>query len=84
MLSYRVILDVPAELALYLTRLPQERRRDRIWGPARSRAEVAEFFGDFEVLDPGLTEVWNWQLDGSSVINPSEIMTMIGGVARKR
>ena len=28
MLSYRVILDVPAELALYLTRLLQERRRE--------------------------------------------------------
>lgn len=28
MLSYRVILGVPAELALYLTRLLQERRRE--------------------------------------------------------
>jgi hypothetical protein len=28
MLSYRVILDVPVELALYLTRLLQERRRE--------------------------------------------------------
>jgi hypothetical protein len=27
-LSYRVILDVPAELTLYLTRLLQERRRE--------------------------------------------------------
>jgi hypothetical protein len=53
-------------------------------GPARSRAEIAEFFGDFELLEPGLTEVWNWRPDGESVTNPSDVVSVVGGVARKR
>jgi SAM-dependent methyltransferase len=52
-------------------------------GVARSRDELAAFFGDFEIVEPGLTEVWNWRPDSESVINPSDIMAMVGGVARK-
>ncbi len=53
-------------------------------GPVRSRAEVAEFFGDFELIEPGVTEVWNWRPDEQSVINPSDVLSIVGGVARKR
>jgi SAM-dependent methyltransferase len=52
-------------------------------GPVRDRAEVAAFFGDFELLEPGVTEVWNWRPDGESFVNDSDVMSMIGGVARK-
>jgi hypothetical protein len=55
----------------------------RPMGPARTRAEMAEFFGDFELIEPGLTEVWNWRPDQKSVINPSDVLAMVGGVARK-
>jgi SAM-dependent methyltransferase len=56
----------------------------RAAGPARSRAELAAFFGDFEVIEPGLTQVWNWRPDGDQVVNPSSVLSMVGGVARKR
>jgi O-methyltransferase involved in polyketide biosynthesis len=55
----------------------------RATGPARTRAEVAAFFGDFEIVEPGLTEVWKWRPDDESVINTSHVLTMVGGVARK-
>ena len=42
------------------------------------------FFGDFEVIEPGLTEVWNWRPDGDAVVNSSSVLSMVGGVARKR
>jgi hypothetical protein len=68
--------------------LSEETRRlgqtyGRQTGPARSRADMAAFFGDFELVEPGLTEVWSWRPDSQSVINPSDVMTMVGGVARK-
>jgi hypothetical protein len=55
----------------------------RTVGPARTRAEMAAFFGDFEIVEPGLTEVWKWHPDGESVVNTSDVMTMVGGVGRK-
>jgi hypothetical protein len=56
----------------------------RATGPARTRAEVAAFFGDFDIVQPGLTEVWKWRPDDEPVINTSRVLTMVGGVARKR
>ena len=51
-------------------------------GP-RSRDQIAAFFGDLTLVEPGLTEVWDWRPDAQPVVNPSDIMTVIGGVARK-
>ena len=82
--------EFPPDHAVGTERLSEETRalgqtyRGRPMGPARSRAEIGEFFGDFELLEPGVTEVWNWRPDEESVINPSEVLTMVGGVARKR
>jgi hypothetical protein len=53
-------------------------------GPARSRDDMAAFFGDFEILEPGLTEVWNWRPDSASIVNSSDVLSMVGGVGRKR
>ncbi len=53
-------------------------------GPARTRAEIATFFGDFDPVEPGLTEVWKWRPVGEPVVSTSDVMTMVGGVARKR
>jgi len=44
---------------------------------------VVAFFGDLSLVEPGLTEVWEWRPDGELVANPSNVMTVIGGVARK-
>ncbi len=52
-------------------------------GPGRSRAQIAAFFGDLALVEPGLTEVWKWRPDVDSVVNPSDVMTVVGGVARK-
>jgi hypothetical protein len=52
-------------------------------GSARTRTEIAAFFGDFDLVEPGLTEVWNWRPDSEPAISTSDVMTMIGGVAGK-
>jgi hypothetical protein len=51
--------------------------------PARSRDQIAAFFGDLTLVEPGLVEVWKWRPDAESVTNPSDVMTVVGGVARK-
>mgnify|MGYP002401073061 CR=1 FL=1 len=82
--------EFPREHAVGTKQLSEETRalgqtyRSRPMGPARSRAEIAEFFGDFELLEPGVTEVWNWRPAGESVVNPSDVVSVVGGVARKR
>ena len=49
----------------------------------RSREEVAAFFGDLTLVEPGLTDVWAWRPDGDAVATASEVMTLLGAVARK-
>ena len=56
---------------------------DRV-GPARGRAEIARFFEGLELVDPGLVEIWDWRPDGETVISASDVMTLVGGVGRKR
>jgi SAM-dependent methyltransferase len=69
--------DASRELADARKRMPEV-------PPVRNREEIAAFFGDLQLVEPGLTEVWEWRPDGDLVANPSTVMTVIGGVARKR
>jgi hypothetical protein len=49
----------------------------------RTRGQVAAFFGDLTLVEPGLTEIWNWRPDaGQATIYP-HVLTVLGGVARK-
>ena len=51
--------------------------------PARDRAGIARFFDSFELVEPGLIEVWDWRPTSKPVVSPSSVMTPVGGVARK-
>jgi len=68
--------DASRELGEARKRMPQA-------APVRNREQIAAFFGDLSLVEPGLTEVWEWRPDGELVANPSNVMTVIGGVARK-
>ena len=49
----------------------------------RDRDEIAAFFGDLPLVEPGLTEVWAWQPDpGAAMVHPGAL-TILGGVAKK-
>jgi len=52
-------------------------------GPARTREQIVPFFGDLTLLEPGLVEVWDWRPDSHVAVTPSDVMTLLGGVARK-
>ena len=60
-----------------------EARRGMPPGRARTREEVRDFFGDMTLLEPGLTDVWAWRPDTDSITTPSDVMTVVGGVATK-
>jgi S-adenosyl methyltransferase len=51
--------------------------------PVRDHDQIAEFFGDFTLLEPGLVDVWDWRPDEETVANSSDVMTLTGGLARK-
>jgi hypothetical protein len=51
--------------------------------PARTEAEVAGFFGDLTLVEPGLTDIWAWRPDGDTVTTTTEVMRILGGVAQK-
>ena len=49
---------------------------------ARTAAEIRGFFGDFELVEPGLVPKHAWRPpDGQAAADPSDIS--LGGVARK-
>jgi hypothetical protein len=50
---------------------------------ARGRDELAAFFEGLTLVEPGLTDVWNWRPDTEAVTSPSDVMTVVGGVGRK-
>jgi hypothetical protein len=60
-----------------------EAQKGTPWGPARTREEIAPFFGDLTLLEPGLVDVWDWRPDSDVSVISSDVMTMLGGVARK-
>ena len=51
--------------------------------PARTRDEISGFFGDWTLVEPGLTDIWAWRPEDDTVANTSDFMTILGGVARK-
>jgi hypothetical protein len=51
--------------------------------PARTRDEITRFFGDWTLVEPGLTDIWAWRPEDDTVTNTSDFMTILGGVARK-
>jgi len=48
----------------------------------RTREDVTRFFGDWELVDPGLTYVTQWRPTGPARIDPAKVW-IVGGVARK-
>ena len=51
--------------------------------PARARDEINAFFGDWTLVEPGLTDIWAWRQEDDTVANTSGFMRILGGVARK-
>ena len=51
--------------------------------PGRTRDQIAAFFGDFTLAEPGLTDVWAWRPDTDTAMVTSDYMRILGGVARK-
>jgi S-adenosyl methyltransferase len=51
----------------------------------RTRSEIASFFGDLELVEPGITRLRDWWPDGPHLNPPTAVdEVLIGGVARKR
>jgi hypothetical protein len=50
----------------------------------RTREEIAAFFGDLTLVEPGLTEVWAWRPDARPATVRRGILTVLGGVAVKQ
>lgn len=50
--------------------------------PSRTRADIARFFDGTTLVEPGLVDVWEWRPDTESVEIASDVMTVLGGVAR--
>lgn len=44
---------------------------------------MAALFDGMTVVEPGLTDVWNWRPDAEPVTGQGTVMTVVGGVARK-
>lgn len=54
-------------------------------GRWRQRAEIEAYFGDFEMVEPGLVPLAEWRADPVAMADQQvSYYTMIGGVARKR
>ena len=57
----------------------------RPWRPCRLGVhdEIIGFFGDWTLVEPGLTDIWAWRAEDGTVANTSGFMRILGGVARK-
>ena len=53
------------------------------WGRVRTRAEVDRFFGELEVIPPGLVEITTWHPDDTGTEEQTFDWIEYGGVARK-
>ena len=51
--------------------------------PGRTSDEIARFFGDMTLVEPGLTDVWAWRPDDDTVVTTTDFMRILAGVARK-
>ncbi len=65
-----------------LDKLAEVSKRSSTPGVLRTREEIMAFFGDFELVEPGLVPVGQWHPDEPDG-KDSAIKTAIGGVARK-
>jgi hypothetical protein len=52
-------------------------------GQLRTRDEFARFFGDLDMLEPGLVWAPAWHPDGRSLFAHDSLSRIIGGVGRK-
>lgn len=52
-------------------------------GQLRTRAEFAPFFGDFELVEPGIVYAPDWHPDGSSFFKVGSLSRILVGVGRK-
>ena len=71
----RVLSETARELVKTRKGMPQ--------AAARTREEIAAFFGDMTLVEPGLTDAWSWRPDSESVLPESDPLTMLAGVDRK-
>lgn len=53
-------------------------------GQLRTRDEFKRFFGDLELIEPGLVWAPAWHPDGNSLFTQDSLSRIIGGVGRKR
>jgi hypothetical protein len=60
-----------------------EAQRGTPMAPVRSREEIAAFSGDLTLVEPGLVDVWEWRPDSDVVVTASDVITVLGGVAKK-
>jgi hypothetical protein len=89
--SYLVISHMEVSPGFGIGKKPQsqaardlgEAQKGTSTGPARTREEIAAFFGDLTLVEPGLVEVWDWRPDSDVVVSPSDAMTLLGAVAGK-
>jgi hypothetical protein len=51
--------------------------------PGRTSDEIARFFGEMTLVEPGLTDVWAWRPDDDTVVTTTDFMRILAGVARK-
>jgi S-adenosyl methyltransferase len=52
--------------------------------PALTREQIAGFFGDLTLMEPGLVDVWHWRPEGDEMaVMASDVIRPLGGVARK-
>ncbi len=49
----------------------------------RTREEIAAFFGGTTLVEPGLTEVWEWRPEGRPAPVQPGVLTLLGGAAVK-
>ena len=61
----------------------QESNRALADVPARTRDDIAGFFGDLTLVEPGLTDIWAWRPDADAPVTTSDFMRILGGVGRK-
>jgi hypothetical protein len=81
-LSHLTDSGVEDEEQSQLHKLEDNSKRSSTPGVLRSREEIMPFFGDFELVEPGLVPVGQWHPDDPD--DPGAgIRTAIGGVARK-
>ena len=76
-------LDGDEPITAVTRELKQARKGIPHGNGGRSRDEIAAFFGDMTLVPPGLTEVWDWHPDPDQVVQRSDVMTFLGGVAKK-